>query len=373
MRKAIKVLTVIFGALLVCLLLLISVLLIYSPGKIKPYTDKDGNTVEGSISEKVFLNIGGVRQGMFIRGRDINNPVLLYIHGGPAFPNYFLIDKYTPGLEEFFTVCYWEQRGGGLSYSSEVTPESMTFGQLVSDAIEVTNYLRNRFGKEKIYILAHSGGTPIGILAASQMPHLYHAYVGMAQTTRQMESEILAYKYMTEQFTASGNTKAVEELREYNVLQSDSCVTSFYKSMARDKYMHELGVGTMRGMNSVFSDIFIPVWTCRAYTLREKYNIWVSKFSFIRKTNLINELLTTDFTEKVTKLEIPVYFFGGKYDMTVNTDLSKAYLEKLQAPVKGFYTFNESAHSPIYEEPQRVREILVQDVLNHTTNLADKK
>ena len=83
--------------------------------------------------------------------KNINNPVLLYIHGGPAFPNYFLIDKYKPGLEEYFTVCYWEQRGGGLSYTPEVTLESMNFGQLSSDAIEVTKYLLDRFDKRKIY------------------------------------------------------------------------------------------------------------------------------------------------------------------------------------------------------------------------------
>ena len=93
--------------------------------------------VAGSISEKTFIKIGGVRQGMFIRGRNIKNPVLLYIHGGPAFPNYFLFDKYKPGLEDIFTVCYWEQRGGGLSYSKDVTLESMNFEQFSSDAIDV--------------------------------------------------------------------------------------------------------------------------------------------------------------------------------------------------------------------------------------------
>ena len=351
-------------------LILALVLIIKSPGKPEPYLDNQGKLIPGTISEKVFVKIGGVNQGMFIRSKNINNPVLLYIHGGPAFPNYFLIDKFDPGLEAIFTVCYWEQRGGGLSYSKEVTTESMNFGQLTSDAIEVTNYLRERFSKEKIYMLAHSGGTPFAIMAVQKSPELYYAYMGMAQITLQSESEIIAYKYIKEQYTASGNKKALAELRKYPIPDSSKYIIPFYKSLTRDNSMHALGIGTMRSMRSVFKDVFIPVWMCKAYTIKEKINIWISKFSFVKKTKLIDELFAADIPAIVPKLEIPVYFFSGKYDLTVNHDLSKAYLEGLQAPVKGFYTFQESAHSPIYEEPERLEEIIRKDVLNGTTNLA---
>jgi pimeloyl-ACP methyl ester carboxylesterase len=355
------------------ILVLVIVLLIYSPGKPDPFNDSRGEPISGSISEKTFIKIGGVLQGMFIRGRNINNPVLLYVHGGPAFPNYFLIDKYAPGLEDIFTVCYWEQRGGGLSFSPDVTLESMNFGQLASDAIEVTEYLRKRFGKEKIFMMAHSGGTPFAIMAAAEAPKLFYAYIGMAQITRQKESEILAYRYMMEQYTINGNKRAVKDLLKYPVPDSAEYVVPFHKSLIRDNSMHELGIGTMRSMKSVFKGVFIPVWMCKAYTIREKLNIWISKFSFIKKTKLIDELFATDIPARVPKLEIPVYFFSGKYDLTVNHDLSKAYLEQLQAPVKGFYTFNESAHSPVFEEPQRLKEIILKDVLMGTARLADSK
>jgi pimeloyl-ACP methyl ester carboxylesterase len=92
-------------------------LLIMSPGTPVQFIDKDATVLEGSISEKIFVNIGGVKQGMFVRSKNPDNPVLLFLHGGPGFPNYFLFEKFKPGLEDFFTVCYWEQRGGGLSYS----------------------------------------------------------------------------------------------------------------------------------------------------------------------------------------------------------------------------------------------------------------
>jgi len=84
-------------------------------------------------------------------------------------------------------------------------------------------------------------------------------------------------------------------------------------------------------------------------------------------------MITTDLSKEATKLDIPVYFFSGIYDYTVNYTLAKDYFEKLQAPVKGFYTFEQPAHSPIFEEPEKVRKIMQQDVLVGVNSLADVK
>lgn len=104
----------VLSVILLCLLTFLVVLFIISPGKRKPFKDQEGQVLYGSNSKKIFLKIGGVKQGMFIRGKDIKNPVLLFVHGGPSFPEYFLVDKYPLGLEFHFTVCYREQRGGGI-------------------------------------------------------------------------------------------------------------------------------------------------------------------------------------------------------------------------------------------------------------------
>jgi len=349
----------------------LTTLFVISPGRLKPYVDQKGQVLAGSISEKVFIKIGGVDQGMFIRGKDIKNPVLLFVHGGPSFPEYFLVDKYPVGLEDHFTVCYWEQRGGGISYTHQVTLESMTLQQLASDAIEVMNYLRNRFNKEKIFIMAHSGGTAFAIPAVESYPQFFYAYIGIAQITCQKESEKMCYKYMLNQYLADGNSKMVEEFKKYPILENDSLLLPYFNSILRDKAMHDLGIGTMHNMRSIIKDVFLPVWTCRAYTIKEKFNIWISKFSFIPKSGLRYQIINLDIPINVPRLEIPVYFISGRYDLTVNNELSKEYLTKIEAPIKGFYTFKESAHSPMFEEPQRLKEILIKDVLNRSTALAD--
>ncbi len=351
------------SAVLLSLVILTGVILVNSPGKLPLYLDENGEELTGSISEKRFVTIGGVEQGLFIRGKNTENPVLLFVHGGPCFSEYFLVEKYPTGLEEAFTVCYWEQRGGGLSYNKDIPPEIMTMKQLASDTVEVTNYLRERFGKGKIYLAAHSGGTFFALQVAAQRPELYEAYIGIAQVTNQAESEKLAYAYLLEQYELQGNERMVEKLLKYPVTEDETYVKPFFKSLVRDQAMHQLGVGTMRNMKSVERDVVVPVMMSKAYTLKEKINLWQSKFSFIKQTKLADEVIDTDLTMKVTKLEIPVYFFSGVYDLTVNHDLSKAYLLQLEAPVKGFYSFENAAHSPNFEEPERMMEIIRRDIL----------
>lgn len=351
------------GIVFVIILVAVIFLIIISPGRVKPFTDESGNFSEKSISEKLFIEIGGVRQGMFIMGRDTNNPVLLFVHGGPSFSEFFLVDKYPTGIEDHFTVCYWDQRGGGLSCTPQVTPESMTLSQLASDAVEVTHYLRKRFNKEKIFMMAHSGGTAFALQAAAKNPELYRAYIGMAQITTQAESEKLAYKYMMDRYMATGNTKRISELGKFPLPDDDKYILPFFNSLIRDECMHELGIGTMHNMRSVIKDVFIPTWTCRGYTIKEKINIWRSKFSFMKKTGLRREVIGINIPDAVPRIDIPVYILGGKYDYTVNTDLSRQYLNMLIAPEKGFYTFDNSAHSPMFEEPGKLKEILVNDIL----------
>ena len=364
MKKPKSHMHLIIAAILIlipCLLFLY--LLLVSPGKPKPVTDENGLPVEGSISEKVFPDIGGVRQGMFIRGKDTNNPVLLYLHGGPSFSEFFLVEKYPTGLENYFTVCYWEERGGGISYSPQVILESMTLEQLASDAIEVTNYLRERFKKEKIYLMAHSGGTAFAIQAAASQSGLFHAYIGVSQIACQAESERLAYKFMTNHYSSLNKLKTLSEFKKYPIFENDSLLLPYFNSVLRDKSMHELGIGTMRNMKSIITGVFLPVWTCRAYTLKEKFNIWQSKFFFVNKSKLREQIINTDFTRIVTKLNIPVFFLSGKYDLTVNQDISREYLLKLDSPFKKFYSFENSAHSPMFEEPTRFLEIMTSDIL----------
>ena len=372
MQKVGRIMLIIISTLLAGLIILVGVLLTWSPGKSKPFLNENGNPLPDSVSEKNFVNINGVEQGMFIKGKNINNPVLLFVHGGPGMPEYWLTQNYPTGLEDLFIVVWWEQRGAGLSYDSDIPPESMTADQFVSDTLEVTNYLRDRFGKDKIYLMAHSWGSYIGIQAAERSPELYYAYIGMGQISHQIKSERLAYEYALEQYKKNGNSDMVRKLEAAPPTMTVPLPPKY--ELLRDEYMHGIGIGTTHDMKSVITGIFLPSWQFREYTLGEKINLWRGKlFSRSRNFNLWDKVQSTDLTQQVTELKIPVYFFHGLYDYTCAYPLTKDYFEKLKAPIKGFYTFEQSAHTPLFEEPEKTIKILQEDVLAGMNNLADEQ
>jgi pimeloyl-ACP methyl ester carboxylesterase len=359
----------VISIVLSCSLILLFLLQLWSyPGKPGPFVDENGKTLPGSIAEKIFVRINGVDQGMFIKGKDTANPVLLYLHGG--MPDYFLTQNYPIQIEHFFTVCWWEQRGSGLSFDADRSSDTVTAAQLINDVLEVTKYLQHRFGKQKIYLMGHSGGSFLGIQAVARAPGRYHAYIGMAQMSRQLKSEQLAYDYMLDQFKKNGNHSMVRKL-ESSPVSVERGVLESYASV-RDDAMHTLGIGTMHDMNSVLTGIFLPSLQFRQYTMGEKINLWRGKFKS-GVSSVWKEMLATDLLTKVSSVDIPVYFLHGIHDYTVSYTEAKSYFDQLRAPVKGFYTFHSSAHSPLFEEPEKTMEIMRQDVLAGTNNLADKK
>lgn len=177
---------------------LVSLLLVLSPGRPAQLRDEAGTLITGSLSERVFVEINGIRQGMFIQSDDPSNPVLLFLHGGPGMPEFVFAETHPTPLARHFTVVWWEQRGAGMSFDPAIPPETMTLEQMIVDVIAVADHLRARFRQDRIYLLGHSWGSFLGLQVAAAAPDRFHAYVGMAQVAHQLRSEMLAQAAMLE-------------------------------------------------------------------------------------------------------------------------------------------------------------------------------
>jgi pimeloyl-ACP methyl ester carboxylesterase len=326
-----------------------------SPGRPAPLRDADGTGIPGSLSERVTLRIGGIPQSMIIQSVDPANPVLLFLHGGPGITEFFMEQDYPTGLERHFTMVWWEQRGAGMSFSGDIPPEAMTMAQMISDAIEAADYLRDRFGQDRILLLGHSWGSYLGIQVAAKAPDRFLAYVGMA------------HDYLLAAYRVRGDAGMVRKLEAAPVITEAGLSPAWMR--LRDAAMHQAGVGHTRDIDSVIRGIFLPVWRVRAYSVMDKINVWRGKLW--SRPFFWEDLLRDDLATRLTKFDLPVYFFVGRYDQTANPTLSRAYFDMIEAPVKGFYEFADSAHSPLFEEPERATAILLQDVLRGSNVLSD--
>ncbi len=340
MRKK-KLMTVVFCVISVPVTLLV-VWMIMSPGKIRSYKEKN------SLSEKYVMDINGAPNGFIINSKDIDNPVLLLVSSGPGTDDYFLTDKYKEmNLEEEFTVVYWDYRYMGIAYDGYIDMDSVNIENLLNDTYSVTEYLKDRFNKEKIYIMGFSGGTHIALKEVQRHPEDYYAYIGMAQcVTDSEENDTLMYDFMKSVFEERGDRSSLKKL-EAAVDHLDTGNIKCKDWFVYVDLLHKSGGGTIHD-KSEFEGIAIPVLLSRCYTIKEKLN-YIPSMKKYRETPLYAELENYDYRMSISNIDIPVFFISGEYDYNCPWELVEDYCGILDSPQKSFFKIPDSAHSPLWE------------------------
>lgn len=353
MRKSGKKLMVTVICIAAAVLLLFAVWAIMSPGKIREY---EGSR---SLSEKFVMDVNGAPNGFFINSVDTSNPVLLFVSSGPGTDDYMLTDKYKDmRLEEDFTVVYWDYRDMGIAYDRNFDTSEITLENILADAKAVTNYLKERFGQEKIFIMGFSGGTHIALRAAKTHPEDYYALISMAQcVTDSADCDSLMYEFMENVFTSRGDYASLRKLQNSIEIDGSGNIRckDWYNFVA---LVHKAGGGTIKDKTE-FEGIVLPILFGKCYTVKEKLN-YVPAMKMYRTTPLYAELDGFDYRSEITSLEIPVYFISGDTDYNCPWKLAEEYCELIDAPDKGFYLIPDSAHSPLWENPEATCDILKQ-------------
>ena len=304
--------------------------------------------------EKIFMTINGSEQGMIIQYDDLSKPVLLFLHGGPGSPSFIFFEQQILPLYKLFVICHWEQRGAGISYHKEIDPKTMNSQQLINDAASVTHFLLEKYQKEKIFLMGHSWGTFLGIQLAQQHPELFYVYIGIGQINNQLASEQAAYDYMLTEAKANGDQKDIRMLLAYDKNAPDF-PSHKYLSGVRSKLLNKYHIGLMHQELPMWKIFALPLLTSKTYTFKEKFKqIKGGVFS----QSMFDEVLATNISEKIQRIDIPTYFISGKYDYQTSQVETSLLFQKLDIPAGDFILFEHSAHSPLFEEPERFLEEL---------------
>ena len=339
----------------------IGYLWIKSPGAAQPILDAAGTEVPGSISVIETVALGGVEQSLIIRGLDSGAPVLLFLHGGPGSPEYAFFRATNRGLEDDFVMVYWEQRGAGMSFDPDLDPDTLTLDQLISDTAQLSAYLANRFGQEKIYLMGHSWGSALAVLTANRQPDLFHLVFTVGQIANQFEGERLSFEWVRQEAERAGDEDAIVTLSSLTFPDFDAPADEWISFvMTQRRLVEEYGGGSMHE-SIPFRRMVAMVLSAPEYTLSDKRDFM--KGSLFSLRNMWPELIATDLSEAVPVLEVPIVMMQGAYDMTTPYSLARDYFERLEAPEKHFYTFENSAHGVIFEEPERFNDLVRQHAL----------
>jgi pimeloyl-ACP methyl ester carboxylesterase len=332
--------------------LLCPILFIYSMKIHNHYVDKINS--KAGIEFQGFVEINGLRQWICVRGENLDNPIILFLHGGPGSPESAMAaKKYQGKLEDNFIMVHWEQRSTCKSYSTELQDKKLVFDDFVNDAITLTEYLLKQYHQEKIYLIGHSFGSLVGIEAISRRPDLYYAYIGLGQFVNSVDQENISREFVIEWAKKEGNQKVVQELESIGIAPYRNTKDDIF--IERQYLMRSSGwTGKNYSVNKLIRDaLFCPYYSCTDY-LKAYHGAMYS----------LDQLLNEDYwsialDQTHLSFSIPVYFICGLQDFNTPTQLVEKYYSAISAPGKELVLIEGCGHMVNFEEPGRFNDEVI--------------
>lgn len=310
------------------------------------------NTETKKYSSSGYVEVRDSKQYVKIKTEDINKPILLYLHGGPGGAMTPLTNLYFQKLEKEFTVVLWDQRGAGKSYDGKIPDEYQTIDSFVEDANVLTNYLKKKFNKEKIYVIGNSWGSLLGMKLIHKYPENFHAYIGTGQVVDMNENFKVSYDLLLDEAKEKGYKYRESYLEKLGRPEIDGTKGKDKKINKYFKYMTR----RTRHSNTTFIE---PEFRGIVLMGTVAYNPFIIQFKYLGYKKLWNEIEKVDLKEEITKVEVPVYFALGRQDFHTPYTLAEEYLNILKAPKKELIWFENSAHAPELDESKKFAEVLV--------------
>ena len=342
------------------------VFFIAQPGTTPPITGADGKVVPGSIATLEQVHLPGGDQWLSIRGYSQDNPVLLYLHGGPGQSGMPFTRFLYSDIAKDFVVVDWDQRGNGKSLAAIDPTSSYTPASLVEDAAQLSRYLAERFDERKIYLAGTSWGTTLGVLTVQRHPDLFHAFIGGGQMVSQRESDLSIYRDLMAQARRTGDAALVEKLRDfgpppYDDIYAYAYVMQHYEALEPD---YSLIPSVEKIGEEHFSEIGPWGVLGREYNLVDKVNVMrglMETFAVVYP-----QLQQIEFRRDVKRLDVPVYMFRGASELAARNDLAVEWFNGLQAPRTRMDTLDHAGHAVLTERAAALRRILRTTVLPET-------
>ena len=304
-----------------------------------------------AIAELTSIEIGDFEQWLLIRGEDLSNPILLWLHGGPGAAQMPVHQAFNRDLESEFVVVHWDQRGAGKSNHSGFSEETMTLDRFIEDVHEMTQYLKERFGQEKIFLLGHSWGTQLGVLTVQRYPNDYHVFISVAQVVHPQRAEEISYEWLKKEVKDHGSNRQIRKFESLGSPPFDE--HERHVTFAKMKDSFGGGIDVRMGRLARIS------FRAKEYTIGD-YTKW------LRGANrgsgpMWEELRDFDLFRDVPSIKIPVWFIVGSNDYNTPAVLIEEYYEFVQAHRgKELNIMETLAHAPFFGDSDHFNGIITQ-------------
>jgi pimeloyl-ACP methyl ester carboxylesterase len=308
-----------------------------------------------AIDQLDAVVLGGTTQWIRIRGTDASNPILLLMQLGPGLPIINEARRFQSllGLEDAFTVVYWDQRGTGLSRRDASDEDSLSVERMVADTISLLEILRDRFGA-RIYITGFSFGATFAVYAAVPRPDLVSGLVTVGMDIDFSAAEANAYEFALSTARQRGHRRATRQLEAIGPPPH----LDDKKFSTRFRWVSNFGgVSTNANYNGVLRALLVSLVRSPDYTLGD--GLRTLRGIGATQAALLPELASTDLVRTVPRLEVPIVMVQGRLDQVAPGAAAQRFHDSLEAANKRLVWFDRSAHTPHFEEPDKFRDVLM--------------
>lgn len=303
-----------------------------------------------------YININNSRQNIMTMSTDNANPFLLIIHGGAGSPDRPLVKNYNSELANYYTVVCWDQRGSGLSYTSE----ELTIDLMLKDLKSSVEFLRNRYNQDKIYIAGHSWGAYLGLRFSSMYPEYIKYYIGTGQGISSIADEIYKYNFVMNQAVIRNDKKIIKQLNRFGEPTGYSYKTDDEKAKKYIGKMIRKYGGYINDKND-FSTIKYLTCYIKYYKLDI---IKVIKGMLNSSKVLNNEMSKKDNISCITELDVPILLISGEEDMVCPVPAAQKWFDNLNAPKKEFVKITNASHMVNFEQAKEWNKLLINLTIN---------
>lgn len=298
------------------------------------------------VRDLIRADINGDRQWVLVRGENEQNPLILFLHGGPGFAQMSFAPSIHKPLEKRFLVCNWDQRASGKSISKHLDHSTLTFESYIEDTIQTSKWLLNRYGKQKLYLVGHSWGCTLGLFAVQKCPDLYEAFIGTGFGVDFQAGEQISMRYLRERAEAAKDARDIQAMDtiHFPIVAEDFENYIELKSKMMNKYGGYFYTSPLQLLFNALPRIVFS----RTYRPTDYFKM-IQGMKYGKE--LAKQVLPTlNLFRQIPELATPIYFFIGRHDYHTPFELALKYYDTVSAPTKEWVWFNNSAHSPLFEE-----------------------
>lgn len=292
-----------------------------------------------------YITLGRIEQYIQIRGKDISNPIIIVLHGGPGNHMSFYSYAWQADLERDYTIVHWDQRGCGKTYYRNKDAPKPTFELLLTDLDELVEYVRTRYSQETVVIMGHSWGTLLGGVYVGRHPEKVAAYVGIGQFNDVWKSERYAMEEAIRLANAANKTAAAKQIEEQFQQVSSRQNIDMQELL---KLRQLTGKFLPEGDNTPFSvRLFSPYMT-----LNDLKWFFAPLTSFKKYIGIQEEIYNTLYSQSelstyhYQRFEVPAVIIAGDCDWITPYGMAREYFDKLSAPKKEFILIEKAGHIP---------------------------